>query len=785
MNNRQDKIINLDQTKKNKETYDLGGLLPQVFSQFAKELKPKLIACFELLDDTLFGMAEKADTNQNQTLYFETMRSIRKQRNLVFNDFFNSIKSSFKQFKNNKFNYFDLESNENSDTKSLSLSLIDEKELDETLAITNLINKSDMVYHRHLYAFEKRFSVLASGIELNATQIPISPHVIVNSFAQCLKKLDVSVTIKLIIYKMFERSIMGQLNDIYTHVNEHLATKGIIPEISYNIGQQGKANIQPNETNKIDIKDNQANHQAPSASVNNEHNSGQNPASIDPNYQLISQLFSQSHRASTSNSENENQNNAAYLGHSKSVPSIDVSSMMNALTSLQNNLFNSAQSSNQSPTEIKQRLLNQLHELDANTIDKKVNKKDEETIDLVGMLFQFIVDDRNLPNAIQVIIAKLQIPYLKVALKDRNLFADRNHPARKLLDKLSVESVGWTEKFDRNMVFISQIEKITKDILELEDYNENFYIDRLIQFEDFLAKQKKKSDVALKRSKEKTLGRDKINKAKEESAQLLIDKMSNKQMPMLIRDLLLGEWANVLVLMFLRHGSDSKEYQEKADFVDLILNHSHASTDLNTTADMIKRIIEKYEDGLKIVAFNPKGLIDKKLALVECLNKIHEIDINESNNADIEIISAEEILKQSSAHKKHEILEYVDDIINPSDQSNQEEIEEKYLKFIDSLKIGTWFEFINENNTEVRAKLSWISPITGKYLFVNSRGLKISDKSNHNLAVGLKNKTIKILKQVALFDRALSSIAKQLKNPESNTVNKKVENKNLETDKKQ
>jgi hypothetical protein len=784
MTNMQDKIIKLDQTKNKKETYDLGGLLSQVFSQFANELKPKLIACFELLDDTLFDMAEKAETNQNQTIYFETMRSIRKQRTQVFNDFFNSFKLCFKHFKNNKFDYFSQGISNSSEGKSLSLSLIDEKELDETLAISNLINKSDMVYHRHLYAFEKRFSVLASGIEINANQVPISPHVIVNSFAQCLKKLDITVTIKLIIYKMFERSIMGQLNDIYTHVNEFLATKGIIPEISYNIGQHGKVNSHSSEANNFEVKDHKLDNQSTSASENTQYSTGQNPTSIDPNYQLISQLFSQSHQSVSTNSEKNDQDNSAYVGTSSTVTSINVNSMMNALTSLQNNMFSNVPSNNQyqSPTEIKQKLLNQLHELDANTIDQKVNKKDEETIDLVGMLFQFIVDDRNLPNAIQVIIARLQIPYLKVALKDRNLFADRNHPARKLLDKLSIESVGWTEKFDRNKLFISQIEKITKEILNLEDYSEKFYIDRLTQFEEFLTKQKKKSDVALKRSKEKTLGRDKINKAKEDSAQLLIDKMNHKQMPLLIRDLLLGEWANVLILMFLRHGSDSQEYKEKAAFVDLIINHSQAKPIEKTTANEIKTIIKKYEEGLKIVAFNPKGLIDKKLALLECLNQIHQININESNTEDIKIISAEEILKQSDTHKKHEILEYVDDIINPSDQSNQEEIEEKYLKFVASLKIGTWFEFINENNTEVRAKLSWISPITGKYLFVNSRGLKISDKSNMNLAVGLKNKTIKILKQVALFDRALSSIAKQLKNPE--TESKIIKNKVLKTDKK-
>jgi hypothetical protein len=203
MTNKKDKIVNLEKVKNTKENLDLGGLLPQIFTQLVEELKPKMIACFELLDDTLFDMSEKSETNKTQTMYFETMRTVRKQRTQMFTDFFNSIKYTFKQFKNNNLNYFDQDLGYNPEIKSLSLSLVDEKELDETLAKTNLINKSDMAYHRHIYAFEKRFSVLASGIEMKASQLPIGPHVVVNSFTKSLKKLDIDVTIKLIMYKLF------------------------------------------------------------------------------------------------------------------------------------------------------------------------------------------------------------------------------------------------------------------------------------------------------------------------------------------------------------------------------------------------------------------------------------------------------------------------------------------------------------------------------------------------------------------------------------------------------
>jgi hypothetical protein len=794
MTHEKDKIINLEKTKNIKETLDLGGVLPQVFSQFAQGLKPKLIACFELLDDTLFDMSEKAETNQTQTMYFETMRTVRKQRSKMFTDFFDSIKYTFKQFKNNNLNYFDQDLGYNPDVKSLSLSLVDEKELDEALAKTNLINKSDMAYHQHIYAFEKRFSVLASGIELKSSQVPVSPHVVVNSFAKSLKNIDIDVTIKLIMYKLFERIIMGQLNDIYSNINKILVAKGVVPEIPYNIGQQTRASsgsmndTAPNAHTSNDNENlsNQAQDiKKDDANTNHSHsNTNNNQVNIDPNYQLISQLFSHSHQSPPTNTDSESQNKSSNLANTSSVPNIDVGLMMNALTTLQSNVFNNTETSNKSPTEIKNELIKQLHKLDTDSIDKKVDQKDEDTIDLVGMLFQFIVDDRNLPDAIQVLLAKFQIPYLKVALKDKNLFADRTHPARKLLDKLSIASIGWTEQHDRNNAYISQIERITKEVLEVDDYSNQFFVDQLEQFEQFIAKQKKKSDVAQKRSKEKTLGQDKIFRAKEQSAQILIDKMSNKTMPSLIRELLLGEWANVLILMHLRHGSKSDEYKEKVKFIDLIVDYSQVKSDSKITIDMIKDVTGKYEKGLNLVAFNQKETIDKQHKLVECLNQIHDINPAKADLKDLKMISPEKILELSGVHTQHDIVGFIEDIIQPSDSTNQEEIEENFLMLVKALKIGSWLEFVKEEKLEVRAKLSWISPITSKYLFVNSRGLKITDKSNTELAAGLKDKTIRILKQVALFDRALSNIADKLKKTESKDKDIREEELKIEETKK-
>ena len=71
------------------------------------------------------------------------------------------------------------------------------------------------------------------------------------------------------------------------------------------------------------------------------------------------------------------------------------------------------------------------------------------------------------------------------------------------------------------------------------------------------------------------------------------------------------------------------------------------------------------------------------------------------------------------------------------------------------MKVGMWVEFNNtDNGSKERAKLSWISPITGKYLFVNRKGLKVADKTVFALATEMRRGSTIVLEEVPLFDRA-------------------------------
>jgi hypothetical protein len=102
----------------------------------------------------------------------------------------------------------------------------------------------------------------------------------------------------------------------------------------------------------------------------------------------------------------------------------------------------------------------------------------------------------------------------------------------------------------------------------------------------------------------------------------------------------------------------------------------------------------------------------------------------------------------------------------PSPEESYSE-DDEFLKAAREIKVGTWLEFADEQGNRERAKLSWISPISSKYLFVNRRGLKVCDKTVFALAAELRRGSTIVLEEVPLFDRALDAIVARLRTAQS------------------
>jgi hypothetical protein len=115
-------------------------------------------------------------------------------------------------------------------------------------------------------------------------------------------------------------------------------------------------------------------------------------------------------------------------------PPVD-DSMLQVLRQLQAQAWaglqaDAAQASSVPPANMVLRHRASLEQLASTAVDSRV-------IDLVGQVFEEVVNDRRVPLEMAREIARLQLAVLRLALKDSEFFATREHPARRLLDRLA------------------------------------------------------------------------------------------------------------------------------------------------------------------------------------------------------------------------------------------------------------------------------------------------------------------------------------------------------------
>lgn len=88
---------------------------------------------------------------------------------------------------------------------------------------------------------------------------------------------------------------------------------------------------------------------------------------------------------------------------------------------------------------------------------------------------------------------------------------------------------------------------------------------------------------------------------------------------------------------------------------------------------------------------------------------------------------------------------------------------DKYTQTARAMKEGDWIEIRDEDRLPVQARLSYLSPYGGTYVFANRKGVKLAEMSLYQLTRDLRCGRIVPIEDVPLFDRAFGGLVGMLK----------------------
>ncbi|MCW2268118.1 hypothetical protein D3C77_307330 [compost metagenome] len=697
-------------------------VLLQVRDKAALQLRQGLQALFDNADDTLFEMADKAASNSEQNYLFEAMRDLRLKRKHIERGYLDRFYQAFARLGQ-------------TDPMPLAtpcggydkLTLVANDELERTVALDAMVAR---VLAREGFALNQltlRFSAL-TGLALDDRSNPLGPAMLCEYFLQAGRNLGVGIKVKLIILKLFEHYVLQDADQLYGEANQLLVATGILPELKSVPRRRIQDRSAPNRSDPT-----------------NHAGDERLGATLDANEQAVFSAL-QSLLARVRGRV------APRLEAGGTVQPISTRDLLRLLSHLQHYVPPTSQVDDFDLHHQLEQLLTRVS-VKSGTY-RKVEGVDEDVINLIAMLFEFIQADHNLPHSLRMLIGRLQIPMLKVAVLDKRFFSRSSHPARRLLNEIANAAMGWGAGDDcQRDALYPRVEKIVQRLLSDFVDDPAIFSDLLAEFLAFNSDERRRNELLEQRTRDAEEGRARAQLARQRVQQELNRRLLGKTLPRVVVSLLEEAWSQVLLLACLKHGDNSAQWVGGLETMDTLIwsVEPHDEADAGPRLlEVVPGLLKALRDGLASAAFDPFATREF-FAQLEALH-VQALDAPFASHAQAceRVLVLDEIVLASPEHPGpvHGLVHLADD--DPA------------LLQVQRLRIGNWVELSEEGDVQ-RCKLIAQIASTDRFIFVNRTGMKVRDYSRMALAVALDRGDVRSLDDTLLFDRALDSVLGKLR----------------------
>lgn len=721
-------------------------------------------------DDMLFDFSSKADSDRSQQTYLDAMREVRLQRFAIEQGFFSAVNEAFENFDRDKelpeFNQ------EGSVDDSDSMALMDDDRIEESMAIVNMAEKVNRLIPRELFEVNARIKSVYDCKNSETDIHPLSPVTLANGFARTFNSMDIEFHVKLIIFKLFDLSVMNNLGNFYKEINSLLVQENILPRLAYSYKRNKNKPTSPSAYNPLQNDDGLTGHQWDMVgNVQSDMNLSGYPEHPQQGYanNLVSADFG--------------------LRGFTPVPA-QMNGTINTLTAMQNYIGNAGLPDDFNPGQIGTSIIHGIQRMGFSSVRGK-KELDEQIINMVSMIFDFILEDKALPGAIKALLTQLQIPYLKLALIDNSFLQKSSHPARALLNDMGKAAIGWNDKREQSDIYVA-IESVVNRILD--DYHQDveLFIELHQEFLDFWHDEESHNRSYEERISKTTEGKERVEYAKKRVDAWIHMWCSQPETRKQVATFLKHFWKNTMLYCMHKYGENSREWKYYIKIIHALI----WSTKPNKSSDEVKQLIQMtpllirgLNRGMLAVGTHPntisnifreiskchleiieKGLAEQQQtqrsdadgqpntdneidqgAIEDIQNIYQETANNELDKPDLEVDTHLEILVEEVSVEDSE----------PEKIIEEELVEDDYFHMANSLEYGDWLEF-HMDEKPVPAKLAWKSSITTNHLFVGRDGTRVTEVTLAELAEALRSQQASLIDKAPLFDRALHAVSENI-----------------------
>jgi len=716
------------------------------------------------IEEDLFQMAEATFEKEMHDLYLEVRGKAKEKWPRIEDAFARQFVDTFNRTLRGEVR----PAIQSAAANALELTLVDEDQLAESIALQQVAGNLRENCEDELSVLGERVAVLLGKSELKDEENPISPQAVCTGLKAACDEIDGTLKQKLVLLRQIERRVSEVLHSVYADLNTEMVRWDVLPDLKHAYRRPSN----PGAAGKVPGKAEAASPRA-----------GEEPTGADL-FSALQQLM-QARYTSVASAAQAFPLGAAPARASEPAGGEAAAAMANdwldSLTAFQRSGMVAAAAeagAEALPPSIfaVSGTTNVLREIKARALEEGVGQLDAITIDIVAMLFDFIFDDAQIPDGIKALVGRLQIPVLKVAMLDKAFFSSKAHPARKLLDDISHAAISWGARVDQDDPLYQELSFIVERIQSDFERDVQVFTDAINLLAAVVAERDAHAEGIAERSADLMRQRE-----AEEIAWVIageaVSRRDASSVPPAVRQFLVQHWQHVLKELCLRHGEEHHAYLSAVSTMDDLLwsvapkENSEERKQLVGTLPGLLRALHIGLDSIRLSQESRSEFFDQLVTL-------HSAAVKAGLGG---VVPQESPAGSEAAGQPEDAAPSPTDqyAINPEGEllvtritQDDVQIEEValvggrgevsgadiYRGWVAQLKRGDWVEFRQSDDGAARARLSWISPQRGVFLFTNPRSPRATSISPDALAHQFRVGLAELVVEEALFDRAVTGV---------------------------
>jgi hypothetical protein len=433
-------------------------------------------------------------------------------------------------------------------------------------------------------------------------------------------------------------------------------------------------------------------------------------------------------------------------------------------------------------------LQNQLFAVREQVDAQTASQPERMALDVIAVLFEFILGDEQIPEGLRAQIGRLQIPFLKAAMLDSGLLQQEDHPCRMLLNRMGSIAVGMAPDTEMGQSVAVEIKRIVRKILDEFDKDVAIFSTCIEELEHFLADKLRHTDSNSSLSIEAMEEAEKIGVLTRETSSSVRERLLPLNVDKRVADFIVDTWVRVLVRAMLqddkKNGADGVPtassdslYQHYYDVLpELVWSAQDKQTPQDRTALMrlLPPLVKRLKSGLMLLNFSEddsKRALDQLVAVHTQILRNSEVKMTEnlpSLDALRQAFSGVVIHDESTDSKAVARPQVDADVIAASlaergatasldlqrDSTFSSRLDESWLP---KMKVGTSVECLVDDTYQM-GRLIWVGKSQSLFMFrldVNSKPLVYSSAS---LSAALREGHLNLIEPEPTFERAVASL---------------------------